>query len=82
MQIFFTSDTFTGKDFVDFSMEYGKIVYIDNKGKSHNLSIVDAVNRNYDGNYMYIEVPSELQEASKIRLIYTIRNKEYTYELK
>ena len=82
LQIFFTSGTFTGKDFVDFSMEYGKIVYIDNKGKSHNVSIVDAINRSYDGNYMYLEVPQELQEASEIRLVYTVRNKEYIYRLK
>lgn len=82
LQIFFTSGTFTGKDFVDFSMEYGKIVYIDNKGKSQDVSIVDAINRSYDGNYMYLEVPEGLQEASEIRLVYTVRNKEYTYRLK
>ena len=82
MQIFFTSSSFTGKDFVDFSKEYGKIVYIDNKGKSRNVSIVDAVNYTYDGNYMYLEVPDKMSEASEIRLVYTVRNKEYTYKLK
>ena len=82
LQIFFSSDTFQGKDFVDFSKEYGKIVYIDNKGKSRELSIVSAVRRDYDGNYMYLEVPQSLSEASEIRLVYTVRNKEYTYRLK
>lgn len=82
LQIFFTSSSFTGKDFVDFSKEYGKIVYIDNKGKSRNVSIVDAVNYTYDGNYMYLEVPDKMNEASEIRLVYTVRNKEYTYKLK
>ena len=82
LQIFFTSSSFTGKDFVDFSKEYGKIVYIDNKGKSRNVSIVDAVNYTYDGNYMYLEVPDKMSEASEIRLVYTVRNKEYTYNLK
>ena len=82
LEIFFSSDYFTGKDFVDFSMEYGKIDYIDNKGEQHELSIVDAVNRSYDGNYMYLEVPTSLQDASEIRLVYTVRNKEYTYKLK
>lgn len=82
LQIFFTSSSFTGKDFVDFSKEYGKIVYIDNKGKSRNVSIVDAVNYTYDGNYMYLEVPDKMSEASEIRLVYTVRNKEYTYKLK
>ena len=82
LEIFFTSSDFDGKEFVDFSNEYGKIEYIDNKGKLQELSIVNAVNRNYDGNYMYLEVPSNLQEASMIRLIYTVRNNEYTYRLK
>ena len=82
LEIFFTSSDFDGKEFVDFSKEYGKIEYIDNKGKLQELSIVNAVNRNYDGNYMYLEVPSNLQEASMIRLIYTVRNNGYTYRLK
>ena len=82
LQLFFSSDTFQGKDFVDFSKEYGKIVYIDNKGKSREISIVSAVRRDYDGNYMYLEVPQSLSEASEIRLVYTVRNKEYTYRLK
>ena len=82
LQIFFTSDYFTGKDFVDFSKEYGKIDYIDNKGEYHELSVVDAVNYNYDGNYMYLDVPIELADANEIRLVYTVRNQEYTYRLK
>ena len=59
-----------------------KIIYIDNKGKVQEISIKDAVNRSYDGNYMYLEVPEELQNASLIRLVYTVRNKEYIYRLK
>ena len=82
LEIFFTSSDFGGKEFVDFSMEYGKIDYINNKGESKEISVVDAVNRNYDGNYMYLQVPQDLQEASMIRLVYTVRNKEYTYRLK
>ena len=82
LQIFFTSDTFTGKDFVDFSKEYGKIDYIDNNGKRRETSIVDALNRSFNGNYMYLEVPQSLQEASEIRLKYTVRNKEYIYKVK
>ena len=82
LQLFFTSDTFTGEDFVDFSTEYGKIVYIDSKGKSQDVEIIDAVNHSYNGNYMYIEVPDALQNASEIRLVYTVRNRKYVYRVK
>lgn len=82
LQIFFVSPSFSGKDFVDFSMEYGKIDYIDNNGKRTEVSIKDALDRSYNGNYMYLEVPQQLQEARIIRLIYTVRNKKYVYRLK
>lgn len=82
LQLFFTSDTFTGEDFVDFSTEYGKIVYIDSKGKSQDVEIIDAVNHSYNGNYMYIEVPDALQNANEIRLVYTVRNRKYVYRVK
>ncbi len=82
LQIFFASPTLTGKDFVDFSKEYGKIVYIDSKGKRRVTSVVNALNKNYNGNYMYLDVPQSLQEASEIRLVYTVRNKKHVYRLK
>ncbi len=82
LQIFFLSPVLTGKDFVDFSMEYGKIVYINDKGKQREISIVDALDKDYNGNYMYLEVPRSLQEANEIRLVYTVRNKKYVYRLK
>lgn len=82
LQIFFTSSGFSGKDFVDFSMEYGKIDYIDNKGKKQGIPVVDALGRKYNGNYMYLEVPDDLQTTNEIRLIYTVRNKKYVYRIK
>lgn len=82
LELFFTSDTFSGKEFVDFSEEYGKIVYIDNKGKRHTVAIKDAVDKQYFGNYMYFLVPQRLQDAKEIRLVYTVRNREYVYRLK
>ena len=83
LQIFFASTGFSGKEFVDFSLEYGKIVYIDNKGKRSETSISDAVRgKKYIGNYMYFEVPQKLQDANKIRLEYTVRNREYVYRVK
>lgn len=82
LQIFFSSTSFTGKDFVDFSNEYGKIDYINNNNKRQEISIVDALDKNYNGNYIYLEVPQNLQDASAIRLVYTVRNKKYVYRLK
>lgn len=82
LELFFTSDTFTGQEFVDFSEEYGKIVYIDNKGKKHNVTIKNSLRGKYSGNYMYFDVPEKMSDASKIRLIYTVRDWEYVYRLK
>lgn len=82
LKIDFISDSFEGKDLIDFSTKYGKINYIDDKGKEQVVSIKDAVNKKYFGKYLYIRVPSNIDNSNEIRLIYTVRNNRYTYRIK
>ncbi|MBE6157430.1 MAG: hypothetical protein E7160_01395 [Firmicutes bacterium] len=82
LQIGFVSDSFEGKDLIDFSTKYGKIIYIDDKGNKHSVKIKSAVDKKYMGQYMYIRVPSNLDNYEDIRLVYTVRNNRYTYKLK
>lgn len=82
LKISFISDDFQGKEFIDFSVKYGKISYIDDKGNVKSISVVDAINEKYKGNYLYIKVPLEVLNAKEINISYTIRNKRYVYKIK
>lgn len=82
MQIEFLSESFEGKDLIDFSVKYGKIIYIDNKGKSRSLKVKDVVNRKYMGQYIYVRVPKEVENSKSVKLVYTVRNKRYTFRIK
>jgi hypothetical protein len=62
---------------------FGIIKYIyNNKYKIHTLDLINLTPKNNKDNNIYIEVLEELKNASKIELILTIRNKQYTYVLK
>lgn len=82
LKIDFVSDAFEGKELIDFSAKYGKINYIDSKDKDRSIKIKDAIGRKYMGQYMYIRVPKELSESKNMKMVYTVRNKKYTFELK
>ncbi len=78
----YASLDFEGKDFVDFSKDYGKIVYKDSNGKTHTVHVESATEDDYAGKYLYLKVPNELEQATSIQLVYTIRNREYIYQVK
>lgn len=82
LKVDFASNTLEGKDFVDFSAKYGKIVYINSKGKTREISMEDAVKRKYNGKYLYFKVPADMETASLIRFEYTLRNHQYRYRVK
>lgn len=70
-------------DLMELISKYGKIVYVlDNKTyetkdiSSTNFSIVKD-SKNY-----YLEIPKQIENASKIDIVINIRNKEYVYNLK
>lgn len=82
LQMDFISDETDGKDMIDFLSKYGKINYIDSKGKNVALAIENAVNKSYYGKYVYIKVPEGIDNENKIYLDITIRNNKYQYILK
>lgn len=67
---------------IDFSTKYGKINYIDNENKQSVVEFKNPFNRVYYGKYLYTLVPEKMEEAKTIDLVYTIRNKKYTYKIR
>ena len=82
MVISYLSDDFTTRELVDFSSRYGTISYIDNKQESKDVPVSMALNRTYQGNYLYLTVPLAIKDSSEIRLKFTIRDQEFVYRLR
>ncbi len=79
----FSSSDYEGTELMKFSKEYGKIRYIDTDGFTKELAIDSFLtNKDYLGKYLYIKVPNKLETAKEVELIYTIRNKRYSYKIK
>ena len=79
MIIEYGTEEIDSKDIIDFSTNYGKIIYIDNKGKKVVVPMKNALERVNKGKIFYTLVPSEIEDADKILLEYTIRNNKYVY---
>lgn len=82
LKISFASNNFEGKDMIDFSSKYGKIIYINNKGKEESVEIKNPFSRSYYGKYLYVEVPEALESSESLEIRYTIRNNQYIYKLR
>ncbi len=82
LKVSFASNNFEGKDMIDFSIKYGKINYINNEDKESIVEFKNPFNRVYYGKYLYTLVPEKMVDAKSIKLIYTIRNKRYSYKIK
>lgn len=70
----------TTKNLSSFANDTFKIEYFINDVK--HISDVEAVHSKYDPNLAALKVAGNIQEASKINLLITIRNKQYIIELK
>ena len=81
LELSFTSDSFTGKSFVDFSSIYAKIKYKDTNGKNKQILVNSLVSNDYFGNYAYFRIPDDIAPSSKISLMFTFRDKRYVYNL-
>lgn len=84
LKIDFASTTYEGKDMVDFSNDYGKIVYIDNsegENEEVELDFQYPFSKKATGKFIYTLVPREVETTSSLKIIYTIRNKKYVYQL-
>ena len=69
------------KEFLSFVSNYGKVRYTLN-GEQKTVSIKYAITKEYRGNHLYLIVPNEIENASNVDLIFTIRSYRYTYHLK
>lgn len=84
LKIDFSSNSFEGKDMVDFSNDYGKIIYVDNSNGEDEEVEIDfhyPFTRTATGKYLYALVPKEVEGSSSLKVVYTVRNKKYVYKL-
>lgn len=82
LKISFSSEGLDGKDMIDFSSKYGKIVYKDSSGNDKVISMDNYLNITYYGKYLYLKVPNELENAQSIDFVYTVRNSKYIYTIR
>ena len=81
MYIPYTSNYSTGLLFSNFITRQGKLVYkVGDTTKT--TTIKSAVTRNYRGNFLYLVVPAELENATEIEFQFVVRDKLYHYVLK
>ena len=67
-------------DFLSFLYKYGKIKYtVDGKEYVEEISIKT---KKYRGSHIYLEVPSNIEKADTITLMFTIRTNQYFYILR
>lgn len=76
----YVTDDFETSELVDFSNRYGTISYIDNKGETKTISVRSAIERTYQGNYLYLSVPEEVKTSSNITLNFIVRDKKFIYQ--
>lgn len=83
LEVGFSSSSFEGEELIDFSINYGKIKYVDNDNITRELKIEDmTANANYLGKYLYIKIPIVLEQAKSIEIVYTLRNQQYSYKIR
>lgn len=71
----------TTKEILSFMLKYGKVRYkID--GVEYQETFTSSIKRTYKGNFILVDVASNINLASEISLVFTIRNNQYIYKLK
>ena len=82
LKIDFGSINFEGKDMVDFSVNYGKIDYIDNSKMEHSVEFKYPIKKKALGKTVFTRVPEDISQAQEIKIVLNVRDKKYTYKLK
>ena len=82
MVLSFVSEDFDTSELVDFSSKYGTINYVNNNKETKGVAVAIALNRIYQGNYLYFSVPEEVKDSNKVSLNFTVRDKKYVYNLR
>lgn len=79
----FSSPSYEGEDLIDFSTKYGKIKYMDSENITREIKIENILkSQDYLGKYLYINVPTNIENSKSIEIIYTIRNQKYIYKIR
>ena len=82
MILSYGTDDYEAKDIIDFSTDYGKIIYIDSNGKKQAINMKSMTRETYSGKYYYTLVPREVEQSNELYIQFTIRNKRYIYKIK
>ena len=80
LELEFGSETYTAAKMLQFLQRHGKIIY-KNGDESDEAEIVSAINRKHYGKTLFLKVPKDVNENTKLTLNLVIRNKEYDYNL-
>ena len=81
LKIDFGSEVYGPTKILEFIEKYGKITYEDSDKSVKVLEAQRLTTQKYYGKTLYLQVPDELDENSKITINLIIRNKEYDYKL-
>lgn len=82
LQINYNSTYFDSKTFIDFSTKYARIRYEDDEGKVYSIDCIDAIGKDYTTKALFLKIPTTLENAKIIDLVYTVNGKQYIYHLK
>lgn len=83
IEINFSSSDYEGQELIDFSINYGKIKYVDSENIAKEIEIDNLLTgKEYLGKYLYLKVPAEITTAKSIEVIYTLRNQKYFYKIR
>lgn len=69
------------EEFVKFLKKYGKIRYTVG-GDEKEITPEFMIEKGYRGKMIYLSVPNEIKEATKMELRFTVRTYQYIYKLK
>lgn len=80
LELKFKSSNKSKTEMINFILNYAKIRYkVDDTINAVNLK--QAIKK-YKGNYLYLIVPENIERATSIELLFTVRSYQYTYTLK
>ena len=78
----FGTEELEGEDLINICTKYGKIEYLDSKGKKKYINAENALSEKYLGKYAYLSIPDKVQQSSSIKFVLTIRNNRYIYKIR
>jgi hypothetical protein len=70
-----------GDDLAEIVKYYGFIRYYINN-KTYSSELINKTPTDYNGDDLYYQVPTDIVNATKVELIFRIRNKDFIYNLK